>query len=203
MTRELHDVQSKVETRQKVPCGGFAGINVLVGPWVPLIKVLDEKKQLPEPSLVKHAQQIWKRNVFCSVICGTRPAGARQGSLQITWSVGLFVRAWDFVQLPCFVHVAAADHLEVHVACDFSVDQDLHQLTWCMCLCWDRQTERQTQDDLFEPQSWHQNVSQRSGENPHALTAGKKEFGDEVNVPLFSTAQILSRSLNLKPLVQL
>lgn len=35
------------------------------------------------------------------------------------------------------------------------------------------------------------------------LTTGKKEFGDEVNVPLFSTTQILSRSLKLEPLVQL
>lgn len=35
------------------------------------------------------------------------------------------------------------------------------------------------------------------------LTTGKKEFGDEVNVPLFSTTQILSGSLKLEPFVQL
>lgn len=58
MTRELHDIQSKVETRQKVSCGGFVGIHVLVGPRIPLIEVLDEEQQLSESSLVKHAQQI-------------------------------------------------------------------------------------------------------------------------------------------------
>lgn len=64
MTRELHDIQSKVEARQKVPRCGFIGIHVLVGPRVSLVEVLDEKQQLPEPSLVEHAQQIWKRKVF-------------------------------------------------------------------------------------------------------------------------------------------
>lgn len=58
MTRELHDIQPKVEARQKVSRGGFVGIHVLVGPRIPLIKVLDEKQQLPESSLVKHSQQI-------------------------------------------------------------------------------------------------------------------------------------------------
>lgn len=55
MTRELHDIQSKVEARQKVSCGGFVGVHVLVGPRIPLIEVLNEKQQLPESSLVEHA----------------------------------------------------------------------------------------------------------------------------------------------------
>lgn len=68
MTCELHDIQSKVETGEKVSCDGFVGIYVLVGPRVPLIKVLDEDKQLPKSSLVKHAHQIWNRIVLCLVI---------------------------------------------------------------------------------------------------------------------------------------
>lgn len=40
-------------------------------------------------------------------------------------------------------------------------------------------------------------------EQQQALTVGKKEFGDEVDVPLFSTTHRLTRTWNLKLLVQL
>lgn len=40
-------------------------------------------------------------------------------------------------------------------------------------------------------------------EQQQALTVGKKEFGDEVDVPLFSTTHRLTRTWNLKLFVQL
>lgn len=45
--------------------------------------------------------------------------------------------------------------------------------------------------------------SKSSDEQPRALTIGEKEFGDEIDVPFFPTARILSRGSNLKLLVQL
>lgn len=58
MAREFHDVWSQVEVVEQLSHAGPVGVHVLVGLQVALLKVEDEREQLPEPVLVKQPHQI-------------------------------------------------------------------------------------------------------------------------------------------------
>lgn len=58
MTYELHNVQSEIKVTEEISGCGLVRVYVLMCARFSHVKVLDEKQQLPEPPLVKHAHQI-------------------------------------------------------------------------------------------------------------------------------------------------
>lgn len=134
MTYELHNMLSQVKPREKVPGCSFVRIHILVGPRVSHVKVQGKKQQLPKPSLVKHAHQIWNMCLYifkCWYKGESTFKNCNNSTLLVTWRMGIFLCGRDFVQFACFVDITALNNSEVQIPSYLSMHQDFDQLTWC------------------------------------------------------------------------